>query len=58
MSIYLLIQLVCLGLVLASFPVTAYFLAKTRRYNKITMKLRAHEPLTEREQRLLDRARP
>lgn len=54
MNIFQLIQVVCLDITLACFPVIIYYLRKAARYNRITDKLRHGEELTARERRILE----
>jgi len=55
MSVFVILQLALLSVTVACFPLIIYWLRKAAKYNEITRKLYAQEPLTAREQRLLDK---
>jgi hypothetical protein len=46
----------CLVCILATIPFTTFWLRRAAQYNRITVKLRAGEKLTEREHELMERA--
>jgi hypothetical protein len=50
-------QLACIGVSVVLLCVAGHYLKSAGRYSRITVKLRAGEPLSDRERKLLDKAR-